>query len=101
MSDWLLAGLGITLFIAGFNVGQECKFQRGFFGRKKKYKYYVSCIYKVYGVISYTGKIGIFNEEMTEKLLDEFIEELRKFLKNKFRTEDVAVTVVDFKRLKD
>ena len=41
MSDWLLAGLGITLFIAGFNVGQDCKFQRGFFGRKKKYEYYV------------------------------------------------------------
>ena len=71
-------------------------FKEGFLEEKRN----INCIYKVYGVISYTGKIGIFNEEMTEKLLDEFIEELRKFLKNKFRTEDVAVTVVDFKRLK-
>ena len=101
MSDWILAGLGITLFIAGFNVGQDCKFQRGFFGRKKKYKYYVSCIYIVYKTIGHTSRIVSFNSEMTVKLLEDFIKEEINKLKEKFKTEDVAFGVIDFKKLKD
>lgn len=101
MNDWLLAGIGITLFIAGFNVGQDFKFQRGIFGRKKQYKYYMSCIYTVYEIIGHTSRIVTFNSEMTTKLLENFIQEEMDKLKEKFKTEDVAFGVIDFKKLKD
>ena len=101
MSDWLLAGLGVTLFIAGFNVGQDCKIQRGIFGRKKQYKYYMSCVYTAYKTIGHTSRIVNFNSEMTTKLLENFIQEEIGKLKEKFKTEDVAFGVINFKEIKD
>ena len=101
MSDWLLAGLGVTLFIAGFNVGQDCKIQRGIFRRKKQYKYYISGAYSVDGHIIVTSWTVKLNEEMTNKMLEKFVEEEKDDLKKKYRTEDVGFTVLNFTRLKD
>ena len=101
MSDWALGGLVLAIFIAGFNIGQDLKYKKGIFKRKKKYKYYVSCIYTVYKTIGHTSRIVSFNSEMTVKLLEDFIKEEINKLKEKFKTEDVAFGVIDFKKLKD
>lgn len=101
MSDWLLAGLGVTLFIAGFNVGQDCKIQRGIFGRKKQYKYYISGAYSVDGNIIVTSWTVKLSDEMTNEMLEKFKDEEKNNLKKKYRTGDVGFTVFNFIRLKD
>lgn len=101
MSDWLLAGLGITLFITGFNVGQDYKIQKGFFARKKQYKYYISGAYSVDGHIIVTSWTVKLSDEMTNEMLEKFIDEEKENLKKKYRTGDVGFTVFNFIRLKD
>lgn len=100
MSDWILAGLGITLFIAGFNVGQDCKFQRGFFGRKKKYKYYVRGIYLIEGKIMFAGQIIIFDNKLTCEYLKEIKESEEKKMKDKYQTVDVTFGITYIRELK-
>ena len=68
-------------------------------GRKKKYKYYISCVYTAYKTIGHTSRIVSFNSEMTVKLLEDFIKEEIDKLKEKFKTEDVAFGVIDFKEI--
>ena len=101
MSDWILAGLGITLFIAGFNVGQDCKFQRGFFGRKKKYKYYISGFYSIAGIITFTSWTSEFNGEITSEELKKIKEVEEKKMKDKFKTSDATFGIIYIKKLKD
>ncbi|WP_339052975.1 hypothetical protein [Fusobacterium animalis] len=101
MSDWALGGLLLAMFIAGFNIGQDLKYKKGIFKRNRGYRYYISGAYSVEGHIIVTSWTVKLNEEMTNKMLEKFVEEEKDNLKKKYRTEDVGFTVLNFTRLKD
>lgn len=101
MSDWILAGIGITLFIAGFNIGQDLKYKKGFFRKKRTCTYWISCIYSVKGNSTVGGWAFDFDSEMTKVQLESFQKRQETNLKNKFETDDVEFYVIDFKKLKD
>lgn len=101
MSDWALGGLVLAIFIAGFNIGQDLKYKKGIFKRNRGYRYYISGAYSVYGHIIVTSWTVKLNEEMTNEMLEKFVEEEKDALKKKYRTEDVGFTVLNFTRLKD
>lgn len=99
MSDWALGGLCLALFIAGFNIGQDYK--KGFFGRKKQYKYYISGFYSIAGIITFTSWTSEFNGEMTSRQLKEIKEVEEKKMKDKFKTSDATFGIIYIKKLKD
>jgi len=99
MSDWALGGLVLAMFIAGFNIGQDYK--KGFFGRKKKYEYYISGFYSIAGIIIFTSWTSEFNGEMTSKQLKEIKESEEKKLKDKYKTSDATFGIIYIKKLKD
>ena len=99
MSDWALGGLCLALFIAGFNIGQDYK--KGFFGRKKKHKYYISGMYSIAGTIMFAGWTSEFNSEMTTELLKRIKENEEKKMKDKFKTSDATFGIIYIKKLKD
>lgn len=101
MSDWALGGLVLAIFIAGFNIGQDLKYKKSIFKRNRGYRYYISGAYSVDGHIIVTSWTVKFNEEMTNEMLEKFVEEEKDDLKKKYRTEDVGFTVLNFTRLKD
>ena len=82
MSGWALGGLCLALFIAGFNIGQDYK--KGFFGRKKQYKYYISGFYSIAGIITFTSWTSEFNGEITseelKKIKGNLLQKLNKLL---------------------
>ena len=88
MSDWALGGLCLALFIAGFNIGQDYK--KGFFGRKKQYKYYISGFYSIAGIINFTSWTSEFNGEITSEELKKIKEVEEKKMKDKFKTSDAT-----------
>ena len=99
MSDWTLSGLCLTLFIAGFNIGQDYK--KGFFGRKKQYKYYISGFYSIAGIITFTSWTSEFNGEITSEELKKIKEVEEKKMKDKFKTSDATFGIIYIKKLKD
>ena len=99
MSDWALGGLYLALFIAGFNIGQDYK--KGFFGRKKQYKYYISGFYSIAGIITFTSWTSEFNGEMTSRQLKEIKENEEQKLKDKYKTSDATFGIIYIKKLKD
>ena len=99
MSDWALGGLVLAMFIAGFNIGQDYK--KGFFGRKKKYEYYISGFYSIAGIITFTSWTSEFNGEMTSRQLKEIKESEEKKLKDKYKTSDATFGIIYIKKLKD
>lgn len=99
MSDWALGGLVLAMFIAGFNIGQDYK--KGFFGRKKKYEYYISGFYSIAGIITFTSWISEFNGEMTSRQLKEIKENEEQKLKDKYKTSDATFGIIYIKKLKD
>lgn len=99
MSDWALGGLCLALFIAGFNIGQDYK--KGFFGRKKKYEYYISGFYSIGGIITFTSWTSEFNGEMTSRQLKEIKENEEQKLKDKYKTSDATFGIIYIKKLKD
>ena len=99
MSDWALGGLCLALFIAGFNIGQDYK--KGFFGRKKQYKYYISGFYSIAGIITFTSWTSEFNGEMTSRQLKEIKENEEQKLKDKYKTSDATFGIIYIKKLKD
>lgn len=101
MSDWVLGILILTIFIAGFNIGQDCKFQRGFFGRKKRYKYYISGFYSIAGIITFTSWTSEFNGEITSEELKKIKEKEEKKMKDKYKSSDATFGIIYIKKLKD
>ena len=99
MSGWALGGLCLALFIAGFNIGQDYK--KGFFGRKKQYKYYISGFYSIAGIITFTSWTSEFDTEITSKQLKEIKEIEEKKVKDKFKTSDATFGLIYIKKLKD
>ena len=99
MSNWALGGLCLALFIAGFNIGQDYK--KGFFGRKKKYEYYISGFYSIGGIITFTSWTSEFNGEMTSRQLKEIKENEEQKLKDKYKTSDATFGIIYIKKLKD
>ncbi|EUB28255.1 MULTISPECIES: hypothetical protein [Fusobacterium] len=99
MSDWALGGLCLALFIAGFNIGQDYK--KGFFGRKKQYKYYISGFYSIAGIITFTSWTSEFNGEITSEELKKIKEVEEKKMKDKFKTSDATFGIIYIKKLKD
>ena len=99
MSDWALGGLCLALFIAGFNIGQDYK--KGFFGRKKQYKYYISGFYSIAGIITFTSWTSEFNGEITSEELKKIKEVEEKKMKDKFKTSDATFEIIYIKKLKD
>lgn len=99
MSDWALGGLCLALFIAGFNIGQDYK--KGFFGRKKKYEYYISGFYSIAGIITFTSWTSEFNREITSEELKKIKEVEEKKMKDKFKTSDATFGIIYIKKLKD
>ena len=99
MSGWALGGLCLALFIAGFNIGQDYK--KGFFGRKKKYEYYISGFYSIGGIITFTSWTSEFNGEMTSRQLKEIKENEEQKLKDKYKTSDATFGIIYIKKLKD
>lgn len=99
MSDWALGGLCLALFIAGFNIGQDYK--KGFFGRKKKYEYYISGFYSIAGIITFTSWTSEFNGEITSEELKKIKEVEEKKMKDKFKTSDATFGIIYIKKLKD
>lgn len=99
MSDWALGGLCLALFIAGFNIGQDYK--KGFFGRKKQYKYYISGFYSIAGIITFTSWTSEFNGEITSEELKKIKEFEEKKMKDKFKTSDATFGIIYIKKLKD
>ena len=99
MSDWALGGLCLALFIAGFNIGQDYK--KGFFGRKKKYEYYISGFYSIAGIITFTSWTSEFNGEITSEELKKIKEVEEKKMKEKFKTSDATFGIIYIKKLKD
>ena len=99
MSDWDLGGLCLALFIAGFNIGQDYK--KGFFGRKKQYKYYISGFYSIAGIITFTSWTSEFNGEITSEELKKIKEVEEKKMKDKFKTSDATFGIIYIKKLKD
>lgn len=99
MSDWALGGLVLAMFIAGFNIGQDYK--KGFFGRKKKYEYYISGFYSIAGIITFTSWTSEFNGEMTSRQLKEIKENEEQKLKDKYKTSDATFGIIYIKKLKD
>ena len=99
MSDWALGGLCLALFIAGFNIGQDYK--KGFFGRKKQYKYYISGFYSIAGIITFTSWTSEFNGEITSEQLKKIKEVEEKKMKDKFKTSDATFGIIYIKKLKD
>lgn len=99
MSDWALGGLVLAMFIAGFNIGQDYK--KGFFGRKKQYKYYISGFYSIAGIITFTSWTSEFNGEITSEELKKIKEVEEKKMKDKFKTSDATFGIIYIKKLKD
>lgn len=99
MSGWALGGLCLALFIAGFNIGQDYK--KGFFGRKKQYKYYISGFYSIAGIITFTSWTSEFNGEITSEELKKIKEVEEKKMKDKFKTSDATFGIIYIKKLKD
>ena len=99
MSGWALGGLCLALFIAGFNIGQDYK--KGFFGRKKKYEYYISGFYSIAGIITFTSWTSEFNGEITSEELKKIKEVEEKKMKDKFKTSDATFGIIYIKKLKD
>ena len=99
MSDWALGGLCLALFIAGFNIGQDYK--KGFFGRKKQYKYYISGFYSIAGIITFTSWTSEFNGEITSEEIKKIKEVEEKKMKDKFKTSDATFGIIYIKKLKD
>ena len=99
MSNWALGGLCLALFIAGFNIGQDYK--KGFFGRKKKYEYYISGFYSIAGIITFISWTSEFNGEMTSRQLKEIKENEEQKLKDKYKTSDATFGIIYIKKLKD
>ena len=99
MSTWTLIWLSISLLVAGFNIGYDCRHKKLFFNRK--YKYWICCYYCVDGVGSVGGWAFTFNSKMTSTQLKTFREQQIENLKNEFKTTDVRFVIIDFKRLKD
>ena len=99
MSGWALGGLCLALFIAGFNIGQDYK--KGFFGRKKQYKYYISGFYSIAGIITFTSWTSEFNGEITSEELKKIKEVEEKKMKDKFTTSDATFGIIYIKKLKD
>jgi hypothetical protein len=99
MSDWALGGLCLALFIAGFNIGQDYK--KGFFGRKKKYEYYISGFYSIAGIITFTSWTSEFNSEITGEELKKIKENEEKKVKEKYKTSDATFGIIYIKKLKD
>lgn len=99
MSGWALGGLCLALFIAGFNIGQDYK--KGFFGRKKQYKYYISGFYSIAGTIMFAGWTSEFNGEITSEELKKIKEVEEKKMKDKFKTSDATFGIIYIKKLKN
>ena len=99
MSDLALGGLCLALFIAGFNIGQDYK--KGFFGRKKKYEYYISGFYSIAGIITFTSWTSEFNGEITSEQLKKIKENEERKLKDKYKTSDATFGIIYIKKLKD
>lgn len=99
MSGWALGGLCLALFIAGFNIGQDYK--KGFFGRKKQYKYYISGFYSIAVIITFTSWTSEFNGEITSEELKKIKEVEEKKMKDKFKTSDATFGIIYIKKLKD
>jgi len=99
MSGWALGGLCLALFIAGFNIGQDYK--KGFFGRKKQYKYYISGFYSIAGIITFTSWTSEFNGEITSEGLKKIKEVEEKKMKDKFKTSDATFGIIYIKKLKN
>ena len=99
MSGWALGGLVLAMFIAGFNIGQDYK--KGFFGRKKQYKYYISGFYSIAGIITFTSWTSEFNGEITSEELKKIKEVEEKKMKDKFKTSDATFGIIYIKKLKD
>ena len=99
MSEWALGGLCLALFIAGFNIGQDYK--KGFFGRKKQYKYYISGFYSIAGIITFTSWTSEFNGEITSEELKKIKEVEEKKMKDKFKISDATFGIIYIKKLKD
>ena len=101
MSDWALGGLVLTMFIAGFNVGQDFKYKKWIFRKKRTNKYYISGMYSIAGTIMFAGWTSIFDSEMTSKQLKEIKESEEKKLKDKYKTSDATFGIIYIKKLKD
>ena len=99
MSGWALGGLVLAMFIAGFNIGQDYK--KGFFGRKKQYKYYISGFYSIAGIITFTSWTSDFNGEIRSEELKKIKEVEEKKMKDKFKTSDATFGIIYIKKLKD
>lgn len=99
MSGWALGGLVLAMFIAGFNIGQDYK--KGFFGRKKQYKYYISGFYSIAGIITFTSWTSEFNGEIRSEELKKIKEVEEKKMKDKFKTSDATFGIIYIKKLKD
>ena len=101
MSDWALGGLVLTMFIAGFNVGQDFKYKKWIFRKKRTYKYYISGMYSIAGTIMFAGWTSISDSEMTSELIKKIKENEEKKMKDKFKTADVTFGIIYIKKLKD
>ena len=101
MSDWALGGLVLTMFIAGFNVGQDFKYKKWIFRKKRTYKYYISGMYSIAGIITFTSWTSEFNGEMTSRQLKEIKENEEQKLKDKYKTSDATFGIIYIKKLKD
>lgn len=101
MSEWALSSLVLAMFIAGFNIGQDFKDKKWIFRKKKTYKYYISGIYSISGIIMFAGWTSEFNSEMTTELLKRIKENEEKKIKDKFKTSDATFGIIYIKKLKD
>ena len=100
MNGWVLGGLVLAMFIAGFNIGQDFKYNKWSFKQKKKYKYYVRGIYLIEGKIMFAGQIIIFGNKLTCEHLKEIKESEEKKMKDKYQTVDVTFGIAYIKELK-
>lgn len=101
MSDWALGGLVLAMFIAGFNIGQDLKYKKWIFRKKRTYKYYISGMYSMVGTIMFASWISEFNGEITSEQLKEIKEFEEKKMKDKYKTSDATFGIIYIKKLKD
>ena len=88
MSDWALAGLVLAMFIAGFNIGQDFKYKKWIFRKKRTYKYYISGLYSIAGTIIFKSWTSISDSEMTSALIKEIKEKISDISENKLAKDD-------------
>lgn len=101
MSDWALGGLVLAMFIAGFNIGQDFKYKKWIFRKKRTYKYYISGMYSIAGTIMFAGWTSEFKSEITGEELKKIKENEEKKVKEKYKTSDATFGIIYIKKLKD